>query len=308
MSSSYGPITLTGGIVTSQDVDASAEVLVIQNASPIYDVAVSFSASKPPAVSTMSGFPWMGIIQAGAPGSFHPPRTGWLGRVWFCPINASGQSAIVGSASGYGYAYITAYLPDEVPDGAVAIPRRVDLGNQPRMINVPISSLHWLSEHFVSPAVLGNKLQLDVQPITLVSGLPVGTVVYCYWLMIWQENNSAAGSMRYRLEFQYRDGASVDVGGAFSFHKGLTTLYSTAGAGFIATPDKYDGMPLAFATDVVLMPPTAREIAIYFIQEAGVVNTVFTTTIVWNVDFNNQTPVADIGNQALYTAPVNPRF
>ena len=185
MSRPYGPIPLTAGIVTFQDIDPGAAWVVIENSSLSFDIGVCFQVNAPPPVTTFSGPPWDGVIQAGGWRKFQLPSTDnnrqWTGRVWLLPIDVSGYSAATGTISGYARVYMTTYLPGEEPADAPTIVRGLDIVSQPRVISIPMVPFGAYSTSVL--VTTGNDYQPF--PATWAVTSPTfdsGANLFIYWL------------------------------------------------------------------------------------------------------------------------------
>src|SRR6185312_2951061 len=208
MSRPYGPVPLTAGVVTFQDIDPGAAWVVIENSSLAFDIGVCFQVNSPPPVTSFSGPPWDGVIQAGGWRKFQLPSTEnnrqWTGRGWLLPINVSKFSAATGTISGYARVYMTTYLPGEEPADAPTIVRGLDIVSQPRVISLPMTPAFSFS----------NQLQMNTGemsgffPNTVAVTDPAsdpGCVVFVYYASV--NTSAVVGAATFSIRLDFRDSA-----------------------------------------------------------------------------------------------------
>lgn len=210
----YGPVPLTAGIVTFQDVDSGAAWVVVENVSTQLYLGVSFWPSKPPAVKTFQGQPWNAVIQPGGTLRIECPKQVWLGRIWLLGVDASSQSAATGTISGYSSALLRTYGPDDTASDSPSVVRGLDILSQPRMINIPMTPFACYSNSLLGTA----GTDVFPAPASFVAIMNPPTVTNCQVYIYYAQVNPTGvdGNMTFSVRLYARDGlgtilASQDV-------------------------------------------------------------------------------------------------
>lgn len=243
MSRPYGPIPLTAGIVTSQDIDGvSGAWVVIRNDSVSLDLGVSFQVNPPAAVSIFSGRPWEGVIPAGGSGTFKlPDDTIWRGRIWLCPVDVSGMQAATGTISGYSRAYVRVFDIGEDPQTESSVVRALDIVSQPRVVSIPMTPFFCTSQQLQLNT--GANAGMFPQAIAVTNpNTDVGCYVYIYYASV--STSATAGAATFSVRLEYLDNNTFAILGQVDFIFGMIGQAANVGDQWMFNPSVPFAIPL----------------------------------------------------------------
>lgn len=237
----YGPVPLTAGIVTSQDVDSSAAWVVVENVSTLLYLGVSFWPSKPPAVTVFNGQPWNVVIQPGGTLRVPTPAQGWLGRIWLLGVDASSQSAATGTISGYSAALLRTYGPDDTASDSPSVVRGLDILSQPRVVSVPMTPFFSTSQQLQLNT--GANAGMFPQVVALTNPLTdVGCYVYIYYASV--VTSGVAGAATFSIRLEYLDNNTFAILGQVDFVFGMVGQAANVGNEWAFAPCVPFAIPL----------------------------------------------------------------